>query len=386
MLNQLRSYTDRPVDRSSARSGFAKAALAAATLSLAFSISGLNATTAKAADPYYAGKTVSVIMGLGPSSGGATVGRLLSEHLEKHIDGNPTLVVKHMPGAALMKAHKFVLKQAPKDGTTIYYGPRSPIGELLQLPGVDFKYTEFNVLGGIQVAALVIYSRTDVMPGGLKQPTDIAKAKGLIYGGLSAVQARMLISMMGLDLVGAKYNFVPGYRGSGKIRAAIISGEINVATDAAHAYRNRVVPQLVDKGKAIPLFSIPELTADGKLVKSTIVPEIPSLPELHQQIKGTAPSGPAWNAIKALIEVDQTMQHVFLGPPGMNEEAIAAIRKAFMPAFTNEAFAQDAKKILTYVPRPVGYERAEKILGATANMSAEDVAFIKAKVAQHRKK
>ena len=146
------------------------------------------------------------------------------------------------------------------------------------------------------------------------------------------------------------------------------------------------MPQLVDKGTAIPLFSIPELTADGKLVKSSIVPDIPSLPELHRQVKGTDPSGPAWDAIRALIEVDQTMQHVFLGPPGMDEEAIAAIRKAFMPAFTNDAFKADAKKILTYVPRPVGHERAEKILGATANISPKDLEFIKAKVAQHRKK
>ncbi len=346
----------------------------------------MMAGSAPANAQYYEGKTINVIMGLGPSSGGATVGRLLSEHLEKHIEGNPTLVVQHMPGAALMKAHNFVLSKAPKDGTTIYYGPRSPIGELLQLPGVNFKYTDFNVLGGIQVAALVIYARSDTAPGGLKQPADISKAKGLIYGGLSAVQARMLISMIGLDLIGADYTFVPGYRGSGKIRAAIINGEINVATDAAHAYRNRVVPQLVDKGNAIPLFSIPELGADGKLVKSNIVPDVPSLPELHQQIKGTPPSGPAWDAIKALIEVDQTMQHVFLGPPGMNEEAIAAIRKAFMPAFTNDAFKEDAKKVLTYVPRPVGHERAEQILGATANISSDDLDFIKAKVAQHRKK
>lgn len=127
----------------------------------------------------------------------------------------------------------------------------------------------------------------------------------LKYGGLSAVQGRMLISMLGLDLIGAKYKFVSGYRGSGKIRAAIFNGEISIATDAAHAYRNRVVPQLVDKKKAIPLFSIPELTADGKLVKSAIVPEIPSLPELHQQVRGAPPSGPAWSAIRALIEADQ---------------------------------------------------------------------------------
>ncbi len=386
MLGQLRANICRSAEGSTASIGVARAAIAGSAIALALAFGASSIPAASAADPYYAGKTVSVIMGLGPSSGGATVGRLLSKHLAQHIAGNPKLVVKHMPGAALMKAHRFIISKAPKDGTTIYYGPRSPIGELLQLPGINFKYTDFSLLGGIQVAALVIYARSNVLPGGLKRAADIAKGQNLIYGGLSAVQARMLISMLGLDLVGAKYTFVPGYRGSGKIRAAIINGEINIATDAAHAYRNRVVPQLVAKGKAIPLFSIPELTTDGKLVKSTIVPEIPSLPELHQQVKGSAPSGPAWNAIRALIEVDQTMQHVFLGPPGMNKEAVAAIRKAYMPAFTSAAFKQEAKKVLTYVPRLVGHARAQKVLAATSNMTPENVAYVKAKVAKHRKK
>lgn len=361
-------------------------ALSVVGLASALVATTLAAPTRSDAADYYAGKTVSVIMGLGPSSGGATVGRLLSKHLEQHIAGKPKLVVKHMPGAALMKAHRFVLSKAPKDGTTIYYGPRSPIGELLQLPGHNFKYTQFSLLGGIQVAGLVIYARTDAVPGGLKKATDVAKANKLIYGGLSAVQGRMLITMMGLDLLGSKYTFVPGYRGSGKIRAAIINGEINVATDAAHAYVNRAVPQLVKKGKAIPLFSIPLLTADGALVKNPLVPDVPNFVDLHKEIKGTAPSGPSWDAIRALIEIDQTTQHVFLGPPGMNKEAVAAIRKAFMPAFTSEAFRKDAKKVLTYVPGAVPYTRAQKTLAATSTISPEVVSFIKAKIASHSKK
>jgi putative tricarboxylic transport membrane protein len=362
-----------------------KTALAGCLVSVATIIGGWGVPSAMAAEPYYAGKTINVVMGLGPSSGGATVGRLLSKYLSQYIAGNPKVVVKHMPGAALMKAHRYIISKAPKDGTTIYYGPRSPVGELLKLRGQNFKYTDFSLLGGIQVAALVIYARTNVVPGGLKRAADIVNGVKLKYGGLAAVQGRMLISMLGLDMIGAKYIFVPGYRGSGKIRAAILNGEINIATDAAHAYRNRVVPQLVKKNTAIPLFSIPELTAAGKLVKSSIVPEIPSLPELYRQVKGTAPSGPAWDAIRALIQVDQTMQHVFLGPPGMNKKAVAAIRKAFMPAFTNDSFKREAKKILTYVPRPVGYARAQKVLAANSNMAPANVAFIKAKVAELRK-
>ena len=129
---------------------------------IAFSTSALP--TEAVAKPYYEGKTITVIIGLGPSSGGTTMGRIVGKHLAMAIEGNPKIVIKNMPGAAFMKAHKYVLHSAPKDGTVIYYGPRKPIGELLDLPGHDFKYTDFTILGGIQVAGLVIagFSRTHV--------------------------------------------------------------------------------------------------------------------------------------------------------------------------------------------------------------------------------
>ena len=74
-----------------------------------------------------------------------------------------------------------------------------------------------------------------------------------------------------------------------------------------------------------------------------------------------------------------------MGPPGMNKKAIAAIRNAYIPAFTGDAFKKDAKKVLTYVPQPVGHMRAQKVIAGISNMSADNVAFIKAKVAKHRK-
>lgn len=349
-----------------------------AALLLAFVLAmAVSAAPAALAEPYYEGKTISLIMGLDPSSGGATVGRLLAKHLALTIEGTPTVIVKYMTGAGLMKAHRHVLAKAPRDGTTVYYGPRSPLGELLRRPGVTFKYTDFTVLGGVQISGLVIYARTDAAPG-LTGAGAIIGAPDLIYGGISAEHGRMLISMFGLDLLGARYTFVPGYGGSGKIRAAIITGEINVATDSAHAYLNNAVPQLVDKGKGLALFSIPLLTGDGRLIKNSLLPDVLSFPELHREITGAAPAGPAWEAMKTLIEIDQTMQHVLLGPPGMNAAARQALGDALAPAMRSDAFADEARRVLTYVPEAVGPARAREILAATARVPPRMVEFIKA--------
>ena len=87
---------------------------------------------------YYEGETITVVIGLDAAAGGSTVGRLLAKHLEEHLEGKPTVIVNNMPGASGLNAHLYVLLKAPKAGTTVYYGPRSSLGELLELPGFSF--------------------------------------------------------------------------------------------------------------------------------------------------------------------------------------------------------------------------------------------------------
>jgi tripartite-type tricarboxylate transporter receptor subunit TctC len=344
----------------------------------------LCTTSVQAADePYFEGKTITVIMGLDASAGGTSVGRLLAKHLAPAIEGNPTVVVKNMPGASLMKAHLYVLLKAPKDGTVIYYGPRSSLGELLDLPGHTFKYTQFEPLGGVQIAGLVVYARNDAVAGGMGRPADIVNAERLLFSGMAPDHGRMIISTLGLRLIGADYTYIAGYPSSGATRVAVLSGETNVTVDAAHAFLNQVAPGFVKDGHGLPLFSVPHYDTEGNLVANPLVPDILSLPALYEEIKNEPPNGPVWNAITTLIGIDQTMQHVFLGPPGMNTDAAAAIREAAMTAFSTEAFRNEAMQRLSFVPDPVGYERAGEILRSTADVSPAVLELIKEHIARN---
>ena len=125
------------------------------------------------------------------------------------------------------------------------------------------------------------------------------------------------------------------------------------------------------------------LTVEDELVKSSLVPGIPTVNELYEEIHGQPPSGPGWDAILTMIKIDQTMQHVFLGPPRMDPEAAATFRAAIAPAMASAAFAAEATRILSYVPDAVGQERAMQILDATADVTPEVQAFIKAQIARN---
>ena len=59
-------------------------------------------TPAQAQDQFYAGKTVTLVVGYSAGGGYDQYARLLARHYGGHIPGNPTVIVQNMPGAASM--------------------------------------------------------------------------------------------------------------------------------------------------------------------------------------------------------------------------------------------------------------------------------------------
>src|SRR5262249_58347473 len=70
----------------------ARAAQALLAAALAYS-------TAAAEEPFYKGKTISLIIGSNASGGYDNYGRLLARHMGKHILGHPHFMVQNMHGA-----------------------------------------------------------------------------------------------------------------------------------------------------------------------------------------------------------------------------------------------------------------------------------------------
>src|SRR5262245_43514176 len=94
--------------------GFARVAIATGVVSLA----ALTPSGAVAAD-FYAGKTLNFVVGTDVGGGFSIYARAIGKHLGRHIPGNPTVVVKNMPGAGGSTSAAWLSRMAPKDGTAI---------------------------------------------------------------------------------------------------------------------------------------------------------------------------------------------------------------------------------------------------------------------------
>src|ERR1043165_9646102 len=77
-----------------------------------------SAAPVSAAD-HYAGKPVELLVGAAPGGGYDIYARAVGRHLRRHMPGEPTVVVKNMPGAGSAKAAQYIQGIAPKDGTAI---------------------------------------------------------------------------------------------------------------------------------------------------------------------------------------------------------------------------------------------------------------------------
>jgi hypothetical protein len=213
---------------------------------------------------------------------------------------------------------------------------------------VDFKSYEFVA---VQPGTTVHFARTDVPPG-LKQPTDIANAKGVILGGLSADTPKDLRARLALDMLGIPFKYVTGYRSSPAARLAFQRSEINFFSESPPSYRGVIEPTMVRTGQAIPIFYDPGYDGQKFFVPQP-VDGLPILPfhELYRKIKGTMPSGQFWEIYKTIIGADGVIQRMIVMPPAVPAAAVEALRAAIVRVNADTAYAEEAEKTFGFVPQ-----------------------------------
>ena len=97
---------------------------------------------------FYKGKNVALLLGTGPGGSYDLYARIFAEHLGKHIPGNPSILVEHMPGAGGVTAGNHLFGPGPQDGTKILLSHAIIMSEVLDpKAGVRFQSPKFNWIG-----------------------------------------------------------------------------------------------------------------------------------------------------------------------------------------------------------------------------------------------
>ena len=309
--------------------------------SIWLALAALIALPAQAAD-FYAGKTVNLYIGFAPGGTYDLFGRVVSHHLGKQLAGNPTIVVRNMPGAGSVTLSNYMMKVAPKDGTALAIVSESvAVDQVLENQGVEYDATKFNWIGRMATSSSVFFawhtSPTKTFADAQKRETLM----GSSGSGLTTDTPRALNA-----LAGSKFKIITGYRGSTEVMLAQERGEVEVGYALWTDFKARKADWIAEK-KVNPLF----------FIAGARVPEFPEVPLSHEL--GTTAEA---NQILGLFASSNAIGRALFSTPGVPPAQLQALRTAFSAMAADPGFQADAQQA-TLVLDPLDGAALQKIVG-----------------------
>ena len=281
-----------------------------------------------AAQSFYEGKTVRIIVGLAPGGGFDTYARVIARHIGRHVPGNPTFVVENMTGAGSLIAANHVFKVAKPDGLTVgKFNGALMLGQVLGQPGIEFDARKFEFIGAAVkedvACAMTKASGITSLEKWAASPVPV-KLGGTAPGASPDNTARILKAALGLPI-----QLVAGYKGTAEIRLAADGGEVAGGCWSWESMRATWRSGL-DAGEVVPV-----LQATGR--------PFPDLPNIPLAIN-LAKSDEARRLIQIGIQNSGAFARPFLLPPGTPKERVQILRKAFQDTLKDPAFLAEAQK------------------------------------------
>ena len=325
---------------------------------------GLPVDAAESVADFYRGKQVRVVIGSSAGDGIDVLVRTVARHLGKHLPGNPTFIPQNMPGAGSRVAANWLYNVAPQDGTAIgNITANSAMDQALKEQGVQFDVAKFNWIGNPLVINSVILTWT---ASGLLTVEDVKRKGGLICGGSGGTSPSLVNPQLLNNLIDGKIRIVSGYKGNSEIGLAMERGEVNClgSTNLSSA-RVMFSSQLNDRRMNV----LVQFGTERELSISDFAKrEVPVITEFA----GSDSDRRALNLITSGI----TFGRPILMPPGVPQDRIDAMRRAFDAAVKDPEFLADAERQKLDI-NPVGGVRLQRLAVEVAG--ADDVVVARTK-------
>lgn len=336
----------------------------AASLVIAAVTGAVFANSVAAADPvedFYKGKTVTIITSTGAGGPFDLTARALAKYMPRHLPGQPTMIVKNMPGGGHVLATNFMYTQAAKDGTFLATVNNSiPLHQVLDGRGVRFDARKFNWLGSTGTSNLMTWAWHT---SGFKTVDDVMQRE-LITGATGMGSGTFIYPNAMNVILGSKFKIVMGYSKTVEIDLAMERGEVAARAGASLAGMIQEHPDWVHEKKIVALVQ----------VGNEREKDYPDVPLMHELAK-TAEQ----RQILTLVSSPPAIGRPFFTTQDVPPERVAALKKAFDATMKDNGFLTEAKQLGLEL-NPMNGERVARIVSETINASPEIVAKAKAAI------
>jgi tripartite-type tricarboxylate transporter receptor subunit TctC len=323
----------------------------------------LRNTPSDAQSISFKGKTISMVIGSEAGGGTDATGRLVAPFFEKYLPGNPTIVIRNMPGAQGVTALNFIVQQTKPDGLTLIVGANVQASPLTyrRANGI-YDPTKFRYVGGIGRGGTVLMISKEAE----KRLYDTSQPP-LFYGVLDGTRASEQVSMWGIEYLGWNAKVVVGYRGTSAVMLAMERGEVDMAsTGSAFQIKN-----LIDSGK-FRVLSQSGTIENGRFVGRADFSDTPVFANIMHE-KLTDPVAKKafsyWEAVNAMDK--------WVGlAEGTPDNVVEAYRSAFKQMAADTDFLEKGAKISEDI-LPMSYQDVGLLVRQLASATEEAEEFIK---------
>jgi tripartite-type tricarboxylate transporter receptor subunit TctC len=305
----------------------------AAHIAAAAAIGLTPVATTQAAD-FYAGKTITFSTHTGAGGEYDAYLRQLARFIGKHIPGHPSAIVLNQPGAGGLLAVNFAAKRAPQDGTFITLVANGLLlFQALGAPGLEVSLGDFKWIGNFNASNAITVAMTT---SGVHNVHE-AMQHEVIIGSTGAGSVSYLLPVIQNILIGTKFKVVAGYKGTAMMVLAMRRGEIQGRSGASwHDYTTEF-PEELKAGKLIALTQIGNAPD----------PQLPNVPMLADLVRGDPKKEQAAHLVS--LAVSQTRS--LAAPPGVPDDRVAILRKAFDDLAKDKEFRKALKQnVLPFNP------------------------------------
>jgi tripartite-type tricarboxylate transporter receptor subunit TctC len=287
---------------------------------LAALAAGQHQARAAAADAFYHGKRLTLIVGFAPGGGVDTDARIIARHLPRFLPGEPSILVQNMEGAAGIIAANYLTRVAA-DGLTISIPGRSWFVEgAIGTGGTRFDPAKFTYIGSPGAVNSVVYIRSAT---GIRTFDELKVAKKpVVFGALGNLTPTAMVPLM-LASHGLPVRVVAGYVSSARIIVALEQGEVDGYFTVESTFGLR--EELVEKKLIVPI-----------LQNTHVHPGLPLVRDVLPRSD--------WPLLTVVMAME-TFGLPLIGPANIPTARVAELRRAFVQMCADPQYRTDATKV-----------------------------------------
>jgi tripartite-type tricarboxylate transporter receptor subunit TctC len=308
-------------------------------------------------DDFYRGKTVTIVIPIGPGGAYDAYARLITRHMGRHLPGNPTMIARNMPGAGGVIASNYVYNSAPQDGTTLTIITSSFANEQVAgNPQIKYEAQKFLALGRLLDTTSVLFfwhtSPIKTLQDMMTKPATVA---------ISSIHEVPAYRMRAMNrFLGSPLKLIPGYPAARDYVLAAERGETDGGTSTFIGLSQLFSAHLKEKKLIIPVQFAVNRSGD--------MPDVPTVIELANEpdVK---------QIFRQLVSNDEIGRSLFT-TPNVPAARLGLLRSAFQAMLADPEFRAEATKLrLPLAPR--SGEEMQKTIADMFDVSPETLARIR---------